>query len=135
MASVNRIGEFLFLTLKGEIQTKREHVRTLTRAGVEGIAFALDGIWGEPFDLESQLDHLSVVKADEAHQEYLELLGKDPVDLVYTSTTFGTVKVVDIQQGGLETVGCMVGGFNIPLGGAGYIARTIWTLVHIDDRD
>jgi len=78
----NSIGDFRFLSLTLPDNVK-QRVIVSTRPGVPGAALWLTGTRGLPFEATSKVDAPSLAGAIGLLRQYEELIGQDPVDMVW----------------------------------------------------
>jgi len=116
--AVNRIHNFHFVTLNDIPGTLREEVLVLARAGVDGQAIWKTGLRGNVFTLRSAVDAPSFADARLYLTQYQELIGADPVDLVWGGLVMTgeqiKVAVKSVRPTRLISLANSVGGINPP---------------------
>jgi hypothetical protein len=137
MATTNSIGEFTFISLDGNPETIHNEVQLLIRPGVDGVALWLRGSRGRPFQLRSFVDATDFEAARGLFASYCELIGADPVALVWadldmsTSENF-TVAVLNVQLVRVAPLMVSAGGLNSPSEAS---IECVWDLIPIANEE
>lgn len=135
----NRIGEFEFVTLLGSPEKLREQIIVMARPGVEGVALWKTNRRGIEFTLRSLVDLESFAEADATYEEYLDLIGEDPVGLEWSGVeqaergySVCVLEVARVRQGELLID---VGGLldSDPGGGKAFL-ECDWKLIAIKNQ-
>ncbi len=109
----NSIGDFAFLALAGEIEPPREILEIEERAGIQGSEVTRMGAKGRPFVLQSRVDLQSYEEAKTLLDDYLGLVGADPVSVTQGGVTSQYLFIVlNINVLRIPPVAGGVGGFN-----------------------
>jgi hypothetical protein len=112
----NAIGEYEFLFLHGQIEPPRHNCLVLARAGVKGNSVWLDEKHGQSFKLRSVLDVYDLYDGRVAYNNYLELIGKDPMELIQNEQSASDegflVVVLDVKLIDLRAMETPCGGFD-----------------------
>ncbi len=120
MALTQRIGGFYFLALHGQVAPPSMRVEPVARPGIDGAAYWMLGVLGEPFVLRSQVDAVNLAYAQDAFDQYVLLKDAGPVILVKDSLDFTTatnpwkVKVLEVRLAACRKIVACVGGLNPP---------------------
>lgn len=112
------IDNFEVLGFQGQPEGPREWLEILARPGVDGLAFWKTGVRARPFILRSKVDLTNLLEAVQCFALYQQLIGADPVPLVWGGIDFTQYgykfKVLDIRQiRASAIIGC-VGGISPP---------------------
>lgn len=86
--SLNSIGSFPFLDLKGNVELLAEQTRLIVRPGVAGSGVVLTGVRGEPFTLRSKVDAPSIAAAQFFYEEYLTYVGDGVFSVIHYGYSF-----------------------------------------------
>ena len=130
---VNKIGPYAFITLRGQPDALKQRLEIVMRRGVNGVGLFRTGIRGEPFSLESAVDAASKAAARTYFRNYKQLIGADPVDLIWSDLELETgggfqVAVLDVVPLDIRTLASSSGGLNPP--SLGWIEAR-WKLIPI----
>jgi hypothetical protein len=118
---------FPFLTIQGALFPTRPTFEREVRPGVNGIGIWSTGNRGEPFQIATTLDCVSIAAAGTAFAAYLTaVLTKK--DLYYCGAFWGTVVVQGVVLQQLRTFKTGVGGVQAFTGAAGTLLAVNWTL-------
>ncbi len=90
----NWIGAHQFLTLGGEVEHVQRGVEVLQRPGVAGVALWRDAARGRQFTLRSAVDQPSLAQAIHTVENYCDLVGDDPVDVVWNGVALSALDVL-----------------------------------------
>lgn len=130
--ATNSIGEFGFLSLIGHPPGIQQELELLQRPGVNGVGLWKTGFRGRPFRLRSLVDAQSKEDAREYYTLYCELIGADPVQLIYSdhdSEDEGyRVAVLSVTPLDIRALANSAGGLNSP--SLGWI-ECDWDLVSV----
>jgi len=134
MSVENRIGTHEFIELEGNPETVKRQVMALVRAGVDGTTLVDEGRRGPPFTLRSKVDMPDLLEARAAYASYCELIGDDPVELVWQDLDLASesllVAVLNVtQEVCVPLAFASSGGLNPP--SLGWLECT-WTLIAIE---
>lgn len=122
---------FPFLTLTGVLVPSAPTFDREQRAGVDGIGLWLTGNRGEPFQIVTTLDCVSVAAASTAYAAYLAaILTKK--DLYYAGALWGTIVVQKLSLPRIARFQSAVGGIQAWTGGSGAMLTTQWTIETLD---
>ena len=116
----NSIGDFQFIALDGQPELIRQEIELVFRRGVNGAAFWRTGERGRPFRLRSRVDAQSKADAQALYATYKQLVGADPVTLVWSGLDYELrdgvqVVVVDVTQADCRSLAATGGtGLNPP---------------------
>ena len=118
MALVNSIGDFQFLTMRGEVFAPRQMLEMDQRAGVEGTEFTLLAAKGTPFQVFTQVDAPSFAHAQDESVAYLEAIEDGTLSLTKDGVDFSgygfEVKVLNVTPVNIRAIRSAVGGINPP---------------------
>jgi hypothetical protein len=127
------IGDHQFLRLAGNPEAIKERLVLLARPGVPGVAIWKSGQRGEPFTLRSIVDQANGPAAWSTYLAYCQLIGKDPVDLVWSGMLLTTettkIAVLDVRQVRLIGLLGAIGGLNAP---SHALLECEWNLVPVE---
>jgi len=118
---------FPFLVLQGSLQPARQTFDREHRAGVNGIGLWLTGTRGEPFQITTIVDCVSIAAAGTAFLAYVAAITSKK-DLYYDGALWGTVVVQNVVLQSIEKFAKGVGGIQDFTGGSGAILTANWTL-------
>lgn len=104
MPLANLIDDFEFFDLQGAIVYRQEQLEIFERAGVNGSGIRRLGQRGEPFELVSVQFHEDFAAALAALQDYGDLAGTDPVELVRNGESHGDYLVLNVKEIATEAV-------------------------------
>ena len=114
----HRIDDLYFVWLHGSPEARKQQVYVDARTGVEGCALWLKGVRPEKFTLRSGVDVESFTGAANLYKQYRELIGTDPVDLVWSGWDSAVdgyrVCVLDVRRVDVSGLLASVGGINPP---------------------
>jgi hypothetical protein len=130
---VNQIGDFAFLTLRGQPETVRQQLELIVRPGVAGVGLWKRGMIPTPFHLRSAVDAPDKEAARSFYKLYCRLIGANPVSLVWSDLDltsgegygFSVLKVIPVL---ITALANSSGGLNPP--SLGWI-ECDWELVPI----
>ena len=112
------IGKFEFLALYGRPDVLRQQIEIAVRPGVDGVAIWKTGRRGKPFTLRSAVDANSIGHAQQLFYQYAQLIGADPVPLVFADMASVNddvlVAVLDVRPITIRAIAGGVGGLNGP---------------------
>lgn len=86
--SLNSIGDFVFLDLKGNVELLKQETQLLRREGVPGVGLKLTGVRGAPFKLRSKVDAATIADANDAYTNYLSYVGDGVFSLIQYGMVF-----------------------------------------------
>jgi len=113
-----KIGNFEFLDLQGNPDSLKEQIEVTIRPGVDGIAVWKTGVRGKPFTLRSVVDALDVFHARQLFKAYADLVGADPVQLIWADMAAADdnvlIVVLDVRPISIRQIAGGVGGLNPP---------------------
>ena len=122
---------FPFLSLNGPLMPSQPTFERELRPGVDGIGVWSTGGRGEPFQLVTTLDCVSVAAAGTAFAAYgAALLTKK--DLYYCGAFWGTVMIQKVVLGKVQKFTSAVGGIQNFAGGSGALLTVNWTIETLD---
>jgi len=114
----NSIGQFEFLALHGNPEPLKEQTVLESRPGVEGVAVWKTSPRGVRFTLRSAVDAESLLAARWLYSQYKELIGADPVELVWSDLAMAgeqfEVIVLDCRPVQIKAIIGGVGGLYPP---------------------
>jgi len=129
----NQIDAFAFISLDGNPQALKKQLTPLARAGVDGTTLLDEGSRGRAFTLRSKVDQANVTTGWRTLQEYKDLIGTDPVDLIWNDAELSEdtvqVAVLDVTLARLVALAGGTGGLNPP--SLAWL-ECDWTLLPID---
>jgi len=118
---------FPFLSLQGPLMPTAPSFEREVRPGVNGIGIWDTGSRGQPFNLTTTLDCVSVAAAGTAYAAYLAaVLTKK--DLHYCSALWGTVVIQAVTLQSIRKLQSAVGGIQSHTGGSGALLTVNWTI-------
>lgn len=126
----NSIGSFQFVALIGEPETVKDQIELHSRPGVDGLQAQMLGTRGTPFTIRSHVDTADRQAAREQYLAYVDLIGSDPVDVIWWDVSLGSEAtlflVLDVRQVAAKDIAGSAGG--LTNGGAGLLICD-WDLV------
>lgn len=130
----NKIGDFEFIALLGEVLPVELQLVADVRPGVSGMQFTRQGVWGEPFELLSQTDDVDWQSARYTFSQYADLVGDDPVNIIqnnydYSATESILFEVLKVTPRKIRALAGSVGGLN----GGGAWLEAVWQLVAVSN--
>lgn len=110
----NKIGNFEFIALEGELVPPRQRLVTDDRPGVTGTEFTLLARKGTPFQLISQVDAEDYDDARELYLQYRDLIEDVPQEVVKAGLSCEVednylCKVMDVTPLDIRTIRGAVG--------------------------
>ena len=110
----NSIGPYDLLFLHGHPEPPRKGTLVIARPGVEGNALWRDVAHGRPFKMRSVDDVADLYDGRVAYNNYLGLIGQDPMDMVWEDQAMSDegflVCVLDVRLIDLHAIATPVGG-------------------------
>lgn len=118
---------FPFLSLQGTLFPSRQTFERVMRPGVDGIGVWATGKRGEPFQITTTLDCLTITAAGTAFNVYNNaILTKK--DLYFAGKFWGTVMIQNVIMQNIRAFKSGVGGIQDWSGGSGVVLTVNWTL-------
>lgn len=128
---LNAIGPYQFISLASVPRGAARQVEVTERPGVDGSGVVRTGRRGRPLQLASTVDVASQAVALELSLAYRELIGADPVELIWNNAFFTAAGyaflVLDVEAQDCRQLAASVGGLNQGLG----LLIAQWTLLPI----
>ena len=118
---------FPFLTLEGNLQPSQQTFEREVRAGVNGIGLWLTASRGEPFQIQTTLDCVSVAAAGTVFAAYRAAVTSKK-DLYYVGALWGTIVVQRVSLVSIRKFNAAVGGVQGHTGGSGAMLVAAWTI-------
>lgn len=132
----NKIGDFSFIHLSGAITGPVQQVVREVRPGVKGVTLWRTGKRAEPIVRASVVDTADCDAAEDLLHQYEELVGQNPVPVLWEGKLLARkVVVMDVQplEEGIHQTLLGIGG---TLGTSNGLCRCLWFLQPIDpDQD
>lgn len=122
---------FPFLTIQGALVPSQPTADREVRPGVDGIGLWKTGNRGQPFQIETSLDCVSLAAAGTAYVAYLTAIHTKK-DLYYCGLLWGTVVIHAVTLVGFRTFEAGVGGVQGFSGAAGTLLTAQWTIETLD---
>lgn len=133
--SEKRIASFEFLDLKGVPNLYEKEIETITRPNLDGTIIRELGKRGRPFALNSVVDVIDVHDGRTVANDYRDLVGGGPVELVWHDYDFEVfdskqVMVLRVDITSIQTIGIIAGAIRDQTFTASEaILRCVWNLV------
>lgn len=118
---------FPFTTMDGVLVPASQSLEREVRPGVNGIGLWATGVRGEPFQITTQLDCVSVSAGLTAFAAYLAAVGSKK-DLYYLEALWGTVLIHKVVFQSVRKFAAGVGGIQGHTGGSGAILTAQWMI-------
>lgn len=114
-AYINKIGDFQFLDMEGAFHLRQQQVELIERHGIDGTGLRRQGERGKPFEVVTTNYEADFDAAEDKMDEYLGLVGSDPVNVIRFSETEGDFFVLEVRErqppfGILNALGGLAGG-------------------------
>ena len=114
----HKIGDQQFTFLSGPPENVRMDLEITARPGAPGVGIYRTGIRGRPITVRSDVDLEDKPAALERWDEYLQMIGQDPVDMIWHDLSAGTnrsikVVVLNVQLVEITSLLSAVGGINV----------------------
>jgi hypothetical protein len=125
-----QIGPFDFINLSRPPSLPKQQMEREVRPGVEGVTFWGTGRRSTPYELVSVRDVEDVLEGLLLLDDYQQIVGTGPVQLVWGGYAHGRVLVHDVEslEGGVHRTLLGVGGLR---GVSGAMLRCHWVLEHV----
>lgn len=112
----------------------KQHVATFNKIGQAGISAQLTGIHGDPFETEVWSTFANQLLATVADESYRDLIGVDPVDVVFAGTSYAfafnhTYLITKVDTIEMKAHPWLLG-LDYSYQG-GWLVKTRWTLIPI----
>lgn len=114
---------FRFITLNGTPLAVKRETQVITRQGVPGVGHKLQQFRGEPYQLTSEVDVLTVAAAEALRSLYWARRTKQ-LDLHFQGSFFHTVYIYDCEVAPFVVGGAAAGG----LQDGGVMVKASWKL-------
>lgn len=118
---------FGFLELTGTLVPSRQQMERIVRPGTNGIGVIYTGKRGEPFQIQTMVDAVDHVAAENMFKAYNLTVGLKK-DLYYANRPWGTVLVGNVVLQNIQRTGPMIGGLNVLSAPSGALLTVSWTL-------
>lgn len=118
---------FGFLELQGALIPSRQQMERMVRPGTNGIGIIYTGNRGEPFQIQTRVDAVDQVAAENLFKAYNLTVGLKK-DLYYARRKWGTVLIGNVVMIDIQQTGTIVGGLNVASSSYGAILTASWTL-------
>ena len=123
----NYIAGIWFSSLTGNLESRRQAVEVLARAGRDDVEIRLGGVRGTPFQLTSLNWLANHAQAVAAEEDFASLLDGNAYEVIQQGVSYGFFYVQDVKRIRSEPCLNVVGG---PVGGENWMLRCSWTLIH-----
>jgi len=102
-APQNKIGPHAFIRIAGPLEGAVRQVEILRRSGVDGVALWDTGERGRPVRVVAEVDVQDRITAELKMQEFREMIGTDPVEVIWNDIPFTAVaqvkfSVLDVRK-------------------------------------
>lgn len=95
---INKIGDFQFLEMDGVFHLRQQELEPITRVGIDGTGLRRLGERGKPFEVVTLNYEADFDSAEDKVDEYLELVGSDPVAVIRFSESEGDFFVLQVRE-------------------------------------
>lgn len=97
-AYTNSIGAYQFLAMDGAFHLRQQQLELIERHGIDGTGLRRLGIRGKPFEVVTINYEVDFDTAEDKMDEYRELVGSDPVNVIRFSETEGDYFVLQVRE-------------------------------------